>query len=216
MRWARICKEAKTREDSALFGIVQGGVYKDLRQKSAEGLAGIGFDGYALGGLGIGEEQENTYDITAHTLQYISPEKPRYLMGIGKPEDIVMSVRNGVDMFDCVIPTRNARNGTLFTTQGKMVIKNARYSDDPKPIDEDCGCYTCGKFSRAYLRHLYISNEILVLRLLTLHNLYFYGKLMRDIRESIKNDNFSNLLSSVQSLGGKLDCSKNLHCFLRY
>lgn len=205
-RWAKACKEAKTGERSALFGIVQGGVYPELRRRSAEELAGIGFDGYALGGLGIGEEQAGTYDITARTLEYLPPDRPRYLMGLGKPEDIIMSVQNGVDLFDCVIPTRNARNGTLFTSRGKMVIKNARYADDPLPIDEDCGCYTCRRFSRAYLRHLYIAREILVLRLLTLHNLYFYGKLLRDIRESIKNDNFSNLASSVQSLGGKLDC----------
>ncbi|MEQ9617633.1 MAG: tRNA guanosine(34) transglycosylase Tgt [Deltaproteobacteria bacterium] len=205
-RWASLCMQSRNKDESALFGIVQGGVYPDLRQRSASGLLEIGFDGYALGGLGIGEDPERTYEITDSTLAFIPKDKPRYLMGLGRPEDIVIAVSMGVDLFDCVIPTRNARNGTLFTSGGKLVIKNARYAEDERPIDENCDCYTCRKFSRAYLRHLYMAKEVLVLRLLTLHNLGYYGKLMRDIRESINNDNFPNLLSRVKSLGGKEQC----------
>ena len=201
-RWANQCKSARTHTEKALFGIVQGGVYPELREKSAGELTDIGFDGYALGGLGIGEESNFTHDITEHTLSFLPEDKPRYLMGLGNPEDIVAAVSCGVDLFDCVIPTRNARNGTLFTSRGKLVIKNARYSDDKKPIDESCRCYTCRAYSRAYLRHLFITKEILVLRLLTLHNLSFYGELMRNIRRAIDQKNFSNLLSSVKSLGG--------------
>ena len=202
-KWAKLCKNAKSRTDNALFGIIQGGVYPGLRERSAVELAEIGFDGYALGGLGIGEDPGATYDITEHTLSFVPEEKPRYLMGLGNPEDILSSVARGVDLFDCVIPTRNARNGTLFTSRGKLVIKNARYADDERPIDESCGCFTCKAYSRAYLRHLFIAKEILVLRLLTLHNLYYYGELMRSIRTSIAEENFSNLLSSVESLGGQ-------------
>lgn len=201
-KWAKLCKNARSDKEKALFGIVQGGVFPELRERSAKELTDIGFDGYALGGLGIGEDPSATYDITEHTLSYLPREKPRYLMGLGNPEDIVTAVSRGVDMFDCVIPTRNARNGTLFTSRGKLVIKNARYTDDKRPIDESCGCYTCRAYSRAYLRHLFIAKEILVLRLLTLHNLSFYGELMRNIRRAISQGNFSNLLSSVESLGG--------------
>ncbi len=201
-RWASRCKEARTSE-TALFGIVQGGIYPDLRLTSASGLIDIGFDGYALGGLGVGEEPDMTYDITALTVECLPADKPRYLMGLGRPEDIAVAVSMGVDLFDCVIPTRNARNGTLFTSRGKLVIKNARYGEDERPIDEDCDCYTCRTFSRAYLRHLYMAKEILVLRLLTLHNLSYYGKLMNDIRGSIASGDFPNLLSRVKSLGGK-------------
>ncbi|HVY54265.1 MAG TPA: tRNA guanosine(34) transglycosylase Tgt [Thermodesulfobacteriota bacterium] len=201
-RWARLCKDAKKRHDNALFGIVQGGVYPDLRRESAEGIAEIGFDGYALGGLGIGEDSGQTREITESSVTHLPLEKPRYLMGLGKPGDIVDAVSTGVDLFDCVIPTRNARNGTLFTSRGKLVIKNARYAEDEGPIDENCGCYTCGNFSRAYLRHLFMSKEILVLRLLTLHNLNYYGRLMADIRESIARGDFSALADRVKSLGG--------------
>jgi queuine tRNA-ribosyltransferase len=201
-RWARLCKDAKKRHDNGLFGIVQGGVYPDLRRESAEGLTEIGFEGYSLGGLGIGEDSAKTYEIAESTLAYLPAEKPRYLMGLGKPEDIAEAVSMGVDLFDCVIPTRNARNGTLFTSNGKLVIKNARYAEDEGPIDGNCGCYTCRNFSRAYLRHLYVSKEILVLRLLTLHNLSYYGKLMSDIRESIARDEYPAMLNRVKSIGG--------------
>jgi queuine tRNA-ribosyltransferase len=200
--WAKLCKNARSKQDRALFGIVQGGVYPELRERSAGELADIGFDGYALGGLGIGEDPGATYDITEHTLSFLPRDKPRYLMGLGNPEDIVTAVSCGVDLFDCVIPTRNARNGTLFTSRGKLVIKNARYTDDKRPIDESCCCYTCKTYSRSYLRHLFIAKEILVLRLLTLHNLSFYGELMRNIRTAIDQEEFSNLISSVQSHGG--------------
>lgn len=199
-KWAGLCKKAKTHSEKALFGIVQGGVYPELRERSALELTDIGFDGYALGGLGIGEDRKCTYDTAELTLSFLPWDKPRYLMGLGNPEDIVTAVSQGVDLFDCVIPTRNARNGTLFTSRGKLVIKNARYATDKRPIDESCECYTCRTFSRAYIRHLFMAKEILVLRLLTLHNLSFYGELMRNIRKGIAQENFSNLLSSVQSV----------------
>jgi len=202
-KWAQMCKESKRRHDNALFGIVQGGVYKDLREQSAEDLMGIGFDGYALGGLGIGEDPEQTYETTESALNTLPVDKPRYLMGLGKPEDIVTAVSMGVDLFDCVIPTRNARNGTLFTSRGKLVIKNAQFAGDERPIDESCECYTCRTFSRAYLRHLYIAKEILVLRLLTTHNLFYYAELMKGIRSSILDGDFPNYISWVQSLGGE-------------
>lgn len=205
-RWAAMCKEAMDSGESALFGIVQGGIYPELRHESASGLIDIGFDGYALGGLGIGEDPQMTYDITASTVEVLPVDKPRYLMGIGRPEDIAVAVSMGVDLFDCVIPTRNARNGTLFTSRGKLVIKNARHAEDERPVDEDCNCYTCRTFSRAYLRHLYMAKEILALRLLTLHNLTYYGRLMSDIRESIAAGDFPILLSRVKSLGGTEYC----------
>lgn len=202
-RWAGICKDANGDNSRALFGIVQGGVYHDLREKSVHGLIKIGFDGYAIGGLGIGEPKEKTLETTELTVSITPHEKPRYLMGLGSPEDIIEAVSKGVDLFDCVVPTRNARNGSLFTNHGKMVIKNARYGDDELPIDLECECYTCKNYSRAYLRHLYMSREILVLRLLTFHNLYYYGSLMKRIRESIKNGEFRSLKSSLITKGGK-------------
>ncbi|MEM7009136.1 MAG: tRNA guanosine(34) transglycosylase Tgt, partial [Thermodesulfobacteriota bacterium] len=201
-KWAKLCKGSKTKTDNAIFGIVQGGIYEDLRERSALELVDVGFDGYALGGLGIGEDSENTYDTTESTLEFLPADKPRYLMGIGKPEDIVTAVSKGVDLFDCVIPTRNARNGTLFTSHGKMVIKNAQFAEDERPIDEDCECYTCRNYSRAYLRHLFIAKETLVLRLLSHCNLYFYSELMKGIRSSIERGDFPNYLSKVKSIGG--------------
>lgn len=202
-RWAGLCRSARKSPESALFGIVQGGIFPEMRRLSAEGLADIGFDGYALGGLGIGEDPAATYEITESTLPHLPAESPRYLMGIGRPEDIVTAVSMGVDLFDCVIPTRNARNGTLFTSHGKLVIKNARYAEDGGPVDERCGCYTCRNFSRAYLRHLYMARETLVLRLLTIHNLNYYGQLMKEARESIAQDDFPVFASRVKSLGGE-------------
>jgi len=200
--WAKLCKESRTEAGKALFGIVQGGVYPDLREKSLNDMLEIGFDGYAVGGLGIGESKDQTYEIEEKIVSSIPIEKPRYLMGLGSPEDIIEAVSHGVDMFDCVVPTRNARNGTLFTNHGKMVIKNARYVDDESPIDENCGCYTCSTFSRAYLRHLYISRELLALRLLTLHNLYYYCHLMKQIREEVIKGGFSSFKNKFQSTGG--------------
>lgn len=191
MRWARRCKQAHQRSDgSALFGIVQGGMYEKLRQKSAADLVEIGFDGYALGGLSVGEEAELMYEVMDYTLPHLPLDRPRYVMGVGTPENLVEGVRRGVDMFDCVMPTRNARNGVLFTSFGKLSIKQARYLDDARPIDPRCDCYVCRNYSRAYLRHLFQSNEILSSILNTTHNLYYYLHLMADIRQSLRAGTF--------------------------
>lgn len=200
-KWARFCKEARRNGDQALFGIVQGSIYSDLREKSAHELMEIGFEGYSIGGLGIGEETDNTFQVTELCNKILPADKVRYLMGLGKPEDIVKAVSLGVDLFDCVIPTRNARNGTVFTNKGKIVIKNAQYLEDQSPIDESCECYTCRNFSRSYLRHLFIAGEILSLRLFTLHNLYYYASLMSNIRNSIVNEEFSELKNKYLGLG---------------
>lgn len=191
-RWAERCLKNKAGNDQALFGIVQGGMYGDLRQSSAQDLVAMGFDGYALGGLSVGEDMETRLRVIRETVPYLPEDKPVYLMGVGKPEDIVEAVLLGVDMFDCVMPTRNARNGTLFTREGRIVIKNACYADDPGPIEEDCGCYTCSRFSRAYLRHLFLAREILAYRLNTIHNLYYYIRLMKDIRDAIIQGNLES------------------------
>ena len=190
LNWSRRCKEAKRRPDQALFGIIQGGMYPDLRRKSFEGLARIGFDGYAVGGLSVGEEKEVRLRILAETAPHLPEDQPRYLMGVGTPGDILEAVQQGLDMFDCVLPTRNGRNGMLFTREGRLVIKNARYADDSAPIEDGCSCYTCQHYSRAYLRHLYLAEEILASRLNTVHNLYFYLALMREIRQAITEDRF--------------------------
>ena len=187
--WAKKCLEYKS-DRQALFGIVQGGMYEDLRELSARELVDMNFDGYAIGGLSVGEEKEIRERVINETLRFLPQDKPVYLMGIGRPEDIIDAVTSGVDMFDCVMPTRNARNGTLFTSMGKIVIKNARYKDDERPIDENCGCYTCSNFSRAYLRHLFIAKELLAYRLNSIHNLYYYTNLMKEIRSAIKEDRF--------------------------
>ncbi|UCD65967.1 MAG: tRNA guanosine(34) transglycosylase Tgt [Deltaproteobacteria bacterium] len=189
-RWAQRSRAAQTETGQLLFGIVQGGMYPDLRSLAVEQLLDIGFDGYALGGLSVGEPNELMMNITEHTAKLLPQDYPIYLMGVGTPEDLVESVYRGVDMFDCVMPTRNARNGMLFTSRGRVVIKNSQYSNDPRPPDENCGCYTCRKYSRAYLRHLYMSREILAYHLNTIHNLYFFVELMRSMREAIKNDTF--------------------------
>ena len=199
-RWARLCKEAQTSHNNALFGIVQGGVYRDLREKSACDLMEIGFDGYSIGGLGIGESPEETYETVAHCISLLSKQKVRYLMGIGKPIDIVEAVIQGVDLFDCVVPTRNARNGTVFTSRGKIVIKNAQYSEDNSPLDNKCGCYTCLNFTRSYLRYLLIAGELLAYRLLTLHNLNYYASLMRKVRESIVNNSLDKLKKDIRDM----------------
>ncbi len=192
-RWAKMCKEHKSGEQNALFGIVQGGIFESLRKRSCEQLIDIGFDGYSIGGLGIGEEPERTHELIECSSGLLPANKTRYAMGIGNPLDIIKSVCYGVDLFDCVIPTRNARNGTLFTNNGKLVIKNAQFTNDSNPIDEYCKCYTCKNYSRAYLRHLYISKEILAIRLLTMHNLYFFSGLMTSIRDAIKDGTFTEL-----------------------
>jgi queuine tRNA-ribosyltransferase len=191
--WAKICKNTLELTDSyspALFGIVQGGPFEDLRKESVEELLEIGFDGYAIGGLLVGEPKEITNEIMRYTASLLPHDKPRYMMGFGSPEDILEAVAIGVDMFDCVMPTRHGRTGSLFTSCGVLNIKNAIYSNDFAPPDPDCGCYTCRNFTRAYLRHLIMAGEILGARLNTLHNLYFMMKFLRDIRMAIKEDNF--------------------------
>ena len=184
-RWAARCKEARTDSSAALFGIVQGGMEQDLRRQSVVDLLEIGFDGYALGGLSVGESAEVMYQVMDWSLPLLPAECPRYVMGVGTPENLVEAVARGADMFDCVMPTRNARNGVLFTSFGKVSIKQARFSEDEMPIDPDCNCYVCSNYSRAYLRHLYQSNEILASVLNTTHNLYYYLHLMQRIRDAI-------------------------------
>ncbi|HUK36906.1 MAG TPA: tRNA guanosine(34) transglycosylase Tgt, partial [Vicinamibacterales bacterium] len=176
----------------AQFGIVQGGVDFDLREESATRTVGVGFEAYAIGGLSVGEPPNVMYDVVSHTTQFLPADRPRYLMGVGTPEDIVESVARGIDMFDCVLPTRNARNGQLFTSTGRINIKNAQFAEDEGPVDPDCGCYTCRTFSRAYLRHLYAVNEITAATLNTLHNLHFYLDTLRRIRESLKFGRFES------------------------
>ncbi len=206
-RWAERCKtffnkdtEHRTKNTAVsrkqhsvplLFSIVQGGMYPDLRKKSAEQLIDIGFDGYAIGGLSVGEPNHVMYDILKSTVPILPEDKPRYLMGVGTPEDILEAVEKGIDMFDCVLPTRNARHGQLFTSQGVVRIKNEKYKQDFTPLDKKCKCYTCKHFTKAYLRHLFIAGEILSLRLNTLHNVSFYLDLMARIRESIELDQFA-------------------------
>jgi len=185
IRWAERSKRAHDGNPAALFGIVQGGMYPHLRQRSLEALQRIGFDGYAIGGLSVGEPKEEMLAVLDHLLPSMPRERPRYLMGVGKPEDIVEAVRRGVDMFDCVLPTRNARNGHLFTSEGVLRIRNSGYRMDTRPVDERCRCYTCRNYSRAYLRHLDKSGEILGARLNTIHNLHYYQSLMRGLREAI-------------------------------
>lgn len=190
-RWAKRCKEHHHIDNQALFGIVQGGMFKDLRKQSAEFLLEVGFDGYAIGGLSVGEPKDLMIEMVNHTIPILPEDKPRYIMGVGKPSDIIIGVLNGIDMFDCVIPTRNARNGTLFTSTGKVVIKNAKYFNDKSPLDPNCSCYTCRHYSRAYLRHLFVAQEVLSLRLNTIHNICFYNTFMKEIREAITNDSLS-------------------------
>ncbi len=190
--WARRCIDFRRHPHQALFGIVQGGMYRNLREKSARELVEIGFDGYAIGGLSVGEDRATREEVVKETVEFLPEEKPVYLMGVGKPEDIVEGIWLGVDMFDCVMPTRNARNGTLFTSKGKMIIKNTRYSSDERPIDEQCDCYTCSHFSRAYLRHLFMAKELLSYRLNSIHNLYFYSHLMENIGCAILEERFSD------------------------
>ncbi|GAB4301001.1 MAG: tRNA guanosine(34) transglycosylase Tgt [Ignavibacteriaceae bacterium] len=174
-----------------LFGIIQGSVYKELREQSANDLMKLDFDGYAIGGLAVGEPTDQMYEITDFTTDLLPAGKPRYLMGVGRPENIIEAVDRGVDMFDCVMPTRNARNAYLFTSSGVLSMRNAQYKDDFNPVDSKCDCYTCKNFTRAYLRHLYIAGEILALELGSIHNLHFYIDLMKQIRERISDNSFS-------------------------
>ncbi len=188
LRWEERSKKAwlRNHRGSLLFGIVQGGMYAELRRRCAEEIVALGFDGYALGGLSVGEPRELMLEMIEVTVEKLPAESPRYLMGVGTPEDILEAVWRGVDMFDCVLPTRNARRGTLFTSCGKLAIKQAKFKKDDRPLDPQCSCYTCRNYTRAYLRHLFLAGELLVYRLLTLHNLYFYLRFMEELREAIR------------------------------
>lgn len=198
-RWARRCKDAHTRVGQQLFGIVQGGMHYDLRARSVNDLCSIGFDGYALGGLSVGEEKEQMYGVMECCSTLLPQDSPRYIMGIGSPEDLVEAVWHGYDMFDCVMPTRNARNGMLFTSQGRVNIKSKIYEEDAGPLDPACSCKVCRNYSRAYLRHLYRSGEILSSQLNTYHNLHFYLDLMRRVREAIRNNAFDEFRRQFKS-----------------
>lgn len=190
LRWAQRCKDTMTNPNQGLFGIVQGGMYKDLRIECANRLVDMDFPGYAVGGLSVGEPKEMMYEMLDITLEHLPQNKARYLMGVGTPDCLVEGVMRGIDMFDCVYPTRVARNGTAMTWNGRLVIKNAQYEHDFHPIDEHCNCYTCRNYSRAYIRHLVRVNEIFGLRLLTIHNLHFLIDFMKQMRQSIMEDRF--------------------------
>ncbi|MDA0739552.1 MAG: tRNA guanosine(34) transglycosylase Tgt [Nitrospirae bacterium] len=187
-QWARQCKEAAQQSDQALFGIVQGGLDADLRRQAAQALIELEFDGYALGGLSLGEDKLAMMAMIDASIPELPRDRPRYLMGVGLPEDLVEAVIRGIDMFDCVIPSRHGRTGWLFTTFGRVMIKNAQYARDESPIDDQCACPVCQKYSRAYLRHLFVSNEMLGVRLNTIHNLWYYAQLMQQLREAIQED----------------------------
>jgi queuine tRNA-ribosyltransferase len=205
-RWARRCKEAKKFDGAMLFGIVQGGFYRDLRLKSASELVDMDFDGYAIGGLSVGEPKSIMWEMIDTVVDMLPQGKPKYLMGLGFPEDIVEGVSRGIDMFDCVIPTRHARNGSLFTRYGRINIKHAKYVKDEHPIDETCTCYTCRTFSRAYLRHLFVSHELSSYFLNTIHNIFYYNSLLKTIREALQKGSFETFYRQfkIQLKGGEL------------
>jgi queuine tRNA-ribosyltransferase len=211
-RWAGRCREAKSDGPQKLFGVIQGGFYKDLRLKSAHELLEMDFDGYAIGGLSVGEPKSLMWDMVDTVIDLLPQEKPRYMMGVGMPEDLLEGVKRGVDMFDCIIPTRLARNGTLFTWDGKMNLKNARYTEDPKPIDETCPCYTCRTFSRAYLRHLLVSHELTSFYLNTIHNVFFYMEFMKRIRDAVRADSFGGFYNdfNVRYEGGEFNDERSV------
>ncbi|GGJ02603.1 queuine tRNA-ribosyltransferase [Shewanella hanedai] len=205
LRWAQRSRDEFDRLENpnSLFGIIQGGVYEDLRDESLNGLVNIGFDGYAVGGLAVGEPKEDMHRILEHVCPQIPNDKPRYLMGVGKPEDLVEGVRRGVDMFDCVMPTRNARNGHLFTSEGVIKIRNARHRDDTATLDDKCDCYTCKNYSRAYLYHLDRCNEILGARLNTIHNLRYYQRLMEGLRGAIETGTLEAFVEEFYTSQGR-------------
>ncbi|MFC3150346.1 tRNA guanosine(34) transglycosylase Tgt [Litoribrevibacter euphylliae] len=202
LRWAKRSKAAHGDSPSALFGIVQGGMYEDLRDVSLEGLTDIGFDGYAIGGLSVGEPKDEMMKVLSYITPKMPEDKPRYLMGVGKPEDLVEGVRRGVDMFDCVMPTRNARNGHLFTTEGVIKIRNAKHRHDTSTLDSECDCYTCTNFSRAYLHHLDKCQEMLGAQLNTIHNLRYYQRLMAGIRAALEADTFDEFVEEFYAKRG--------------
>lgn len=205
MRWAERSKVAHGDSESALFGIIQGGMFEHLRDESLAGLQNIGFDGYAIGGLSVGEPKEEMYKVLKHLTPSMPKNAPRYLMGVGTPENLVTAVSYGVDMFDCVLPTRNARNGWLYTTTDVVKIRNAKYEMDTRPIDEACGCSTCKQFSRSYIKHLLKTNEILGARLATVHNLHHFLDLMRQMREAIEANEFAEFRGNFFERRGQVD-----------
>lgn len=202
LRWAKRSKAAHGESPSALFGIVQGGMYEGLRSESLQGLEEIGFDGYAIGGLSVGEPKEDMLRVLEHIAPQMPADKPRYLMGVGKPADIVEAVRRGIDMFDCVMPTRNARNGHLFVSSGIIKLRNAQYRNDTRPLDDKCDCYTCRNFSRAYLHHLDKCNEMVGAQLNTIHNLRYYQNLMADIRRALSEGRFEDFVDDFYTAQG--------------
>jgi queuine tRNA-ribosyltransferase len=204
-RWAERCLKERLETDPALFAIVQGGMYRDLREESAWALVELDFKGYAIGGLSVGEPKPVMMDVLNWTIPLLPETSPRYLMGVGTPEDILDAVMLGIDLFDCVLPTRNARNGTLFTSRGKISIKQAQYAEDGRPVDESCGCYTCHHYSRAYLRHLYLANEILSSRLNSIHNLFYYINFMMKIKESIREGRLLDFYKAYDSHPNRLE-----------
>ncbi|WP_032093014.1 tRNA guanosine(34) transglycosylase Tgt [Necropsobacter rosorum] len=205
LRWAQRSRQRfdELGNRNALFGIVQGGVFEELRQTSLQGLVNIGFDGYAVGGLAVGEPKEDMHRILEYVCPQLPTDKPRYLMGVGKPEDLVEGVRRGIDMFDCVMPTRNARNGHLFVSDGIVKIRNAKYRDDTTPLDAQCDCYTCKHYTKSYLYHLDKCGEILGARLNTIHNLRYYQRLMQQIRTAIEEDRFEQFVQDFYARMGK-------------
>lgn len=213
IEWARRSREARSSPNQALFGIIQGGIYPELRKRCAEEIRNVGFDGYALGGLSVGEPKDDLLTILSETAPLLPPDRPRYLMGVGMPEDIVAGVARGIDMFDCVLPTRCARHGLLFTNQKNIVIKRALHRGEERPVEESCDCYTCRNFSRAYLRHLYMAGEILAMTLNTIHNIRYFMRLMERIREAIKRgayDEFSKDFASARQVDEKMWTGLNL------
>jgi queuine tRNA-ribosyltransferase len=211
-RWAERGLRARQEGDPALFAIVQGGMYPDLREESARDLARMDFQGFAIGGLSVGEPKPVMLAILERTLPLLPEKTPRYLMGVGTPEDILDAVALGVDFFDCVLPTRNARNGTLFTSHGKLSIKQTQYAEDKDPIDEHCSCYTCRHYSRAYLRHLFMAKEILSSRLNTIHNLFYYMNFLKEIREAIQKGKLLDFYKKHQTHPGRREMDETLPC----
>ena len=197
-RWAERCREAQTRDDQMLFGIVQGGTFLDLRESSAEQITALDFPGYALGGLSVGESKFEMMETVGHTTELLPSDRPRYLMGVGSPEDLVESVARGIDMFDCVLPTRIARNGALFVRNGRINVDSARFKDQQSPIEEDCDCYACRTFTAGYIHHLFRANELLAFRLATIHNVRFVLRLMEEMRTAIREGDFADYRAKFQ------------------
>jgi queuine tRNA-ribosyltransferase len=208
MRWARRCKDAHEGKAGALFGIVQGGMYPSLRLESLKALVDIGFDGYAVGGMSVGEPKEEMWEVLDALVSHMPADKPRYLMGVGTPSDLVGAVQRGIDMFDCVMPTRNARNAYLFTSQGLLKLRNSRYKDDLAPVDENCTCYTCKNFSRSYLHHMDKCKEMLGAQLNTIHNLHYYQVLMADLRSAIEQGTLAAFAKTVHEQQQILEASQ--------